>query len=310
MPAPATTTSLDWTTPPPGTNLRTVAAAAAFIIWAQSLFYLRAFKSTGKFVSMVIAMCVDIQFFVLILGIFILAAGNSFFLLFAECEADECDAGWTTPTNTIYSAFNMLILGDFDGAAIDGTNEYHVTRTVFVLSQFIVAIVLLNLLIAIMGETYGAINDKAELEFYKLRADLLVELEIFESPSSASTNFPARFFFADESSSRQRKSKGQGAHEAEAWRPPSAPRPASTLAVSGALGDGPDIDASWQPAVYESYPDAIKNQELASWALVLPEGHMPNNGSNYGAGAWYFTSLAEQARNQSTGQKRSGARVP
>ena len=61
------------------TNLRTVAAIAAFIIWAQLLFYLRAFKATGKFVSMIIAMCIDIKFFILILGIFILASGATLF---------------------------------------------------------------------------------------------------------------------------------------------------------------------------------------------------------------------------------------
>jgi hypothetical protein len=39
-------------------NMQTVAAVATFILWSQSLFYLRAFKSTGKFVSMVIAMVI------------------------------------------------------------------------------------------------------------------------------------------------------------------------------------------------------------------------------------------------------------
>ena len=141
--------------------------------------------------------------------------GNSFFLLFAGCGEPDCDAGWASPGDVIYSSFNMLILGDFDGDAIDATNEYHVTRTVFVMSQFIVAIVLLNLLIAIMGNTYGVINDKEELEYYKLRAALLTELELFESPSQR--NFPREF---DPSKSI---SYSKGVHS-EQWRSPTVAR--------------------------------------------------------------------------------------
>ena len=46
--------------------------------------------------------------------------------------------------------------------------------------------VAVNLLIAIMGDTYGRISAKEEIEFYKLRGDLIVELEIFESMSDKS----------------------------------------------------------------------------------------------------------------------------
>lgn len=168
-------------------NMRTVAAIATFILWSQSLFYLRAFQSTGKFVSMVIAMVIDIRFFVLILGIFVLAHANAFFLLFAGCNSSaDCTGGWDTVANVIYSSINMLIYGDFDLDSLDGTKEVRVTRTLFVISEFMVAVVLLNLLIAIMGATYDAISEKEDVEFYKLRASSLVELEAFLSKDALS----------------------------------------------------------------------------------------------------------------------------
>lgn len=176
-------------------NMKTIAAVATFILWSQSLFYLRAFKSTGKFVSMVIAMVIDIRFFVLILGIFVLATANAYFLLFAGCDVGngdtDCDSGWDTVSNTIYSSINMLIYGDFDLEAIDGTKEIRVARTLFVVSEFMVAVVLLNLLIAIMGATYETISEKEDVEFYKLRASSLVELESFLGKDA----FEAGLFF-------------------------------------------------------------------------------------------------------------------
>ena len=66
-------------------------------------------------------MCIDIRYFILILSVFIFGAGNAFFLLFAGCEEEGCDDGWSTPGTTVYSTFNMLILGDFDGDALDAT---------------------------------------------------------------------------------------------------------------------------------------------------------------------------------------------
>ena len=96
---------------------------------------------------------------------------------FAEIREELGD-----PANGLLLTFNMLLLADFDLGTFDG--EYTVLlRIMFVLSMIMTPIVLLNLLIALMSDSYERIQDRADTEFQLLRARLIREQEAFMSAS-------------------------------------------------------------------------------------------------------------------------------
>jgi len=56
----------------------------------------------------------------------------------------------------------MGALGDFDSTIYRVGYDKYYAFAMFVLATFIIAVVFMNMLIAIMGETFGAVTEAAE----------------------------------------------------------------------------------------------------------------------------------------------------
>ncbi|EGD77421.1 hypothetical protein PTSG_08519 [Salpingoeca rosetta] len=131
------------------------------------------FQSTGPLVRMILAICFDMRYFLLVLGISIVAGWTSFRLLLLNDNTLPVE-GLGDPANGLLLMFNLLLLADFDLDTFDG--DYVVLlRILFVISMVLVPVVLLNLLIALMSDSYERIQDRADIEFQLLRARILRE---------------------------------------------------------------------------------------------------------------------------------------
>ena len=161
-------------------HARAFLAVAVYLRWYGVLYYLQPFQSTGPLVRMILAIVYDMRYFMLVLCISIAAVWTSFRLLLLD-DATLPLEELGDPANGLLLTFNMLLLADFDLATFDG--EYTVLlRILFVLSMIMTPIVLLNLLIALMSDSYERIQDQADLEFQYLRARILAEQEAWLSP--------------------------------------------------------------------------------------------------------------------------------
>ena len=60
-----------------------------------------------------------------------------------------------------------MTLGNYDYDLIGSTPYSKMAKVVFVLFQILIPILLLNMLIAMMGNTYGIVIESAEKEFLK-----------------------------------------------------------------------------------------------------------------------------------------------
>ena len=58
-------------------------------------------------------------------------------------------------------------------------------RLMFVLFQVLIPILLLNMLIAMMGNTYATVNEKSEKEFLKMWAKIIMSIERSVPPDKA-----------------------------------------------------------------------------------------------------------------------------
>ncbi|EGD80207.1 hypothetical protein PTSG_10886 [Salpingoeca rosetta] len=158
-------------------HARAFLALAVYLRWYRLLYYLQPFQSTGPLVRMILVICYDMRYFLLVLGISIVAAWTSFRLLLRDDSALPVEE-LGDPANGLLLMFNMLLLADFDLATFDG--DYVVLlRILFVISMVLVPVVLLNLLIALMSDSYERIQDRADIEFQLLRARILHEQEKF-----------------------------------------------------------------------------------------------------------------------------------
>jgi hypothetical protein len=93
--------------------------------------------------------------------------------------------------NNLYS--NLPTISYFNPRTTSESTT-HTLNVMFILVFFIFPIILLNLLIAVMGDSYGRIAATAEIEFHLLRAQCIVEQElVFSSKELNNERFFPRF---------------------------------------------------------------------------------------------------------------------
>jgi hypothetical protein len=128
-----------------------------------------------------------------VLLIVFLGASSAMFLLVSARGADTA-VGFEGPGITLFTTFRMMILGDFDTAefVVGGDANQWVIRVVFVLTMVLVLIILLNLLIALLSDSYEKIQDRAYIEFQLARGRIVLAQEalFFESQFNDPALFP------------------------------------------------------------------------------------------------------------------------
>lgn len=138
--------------------------------WVYMLFFLLGYQQTGPIVVMMQKMFVqDVMLFVIIYGVFLLGFAQAFYIELGE-------TGWGAFLNRIQSCFSTM-LGDIN---FDEYKEaQHPILSTFLITFYIVVIsvMLLNLLIAMMGDTYSKICEDARMIWQLERARILFSIE-------------------------------------------------------------------------------------------------------------------------------------
>ena len=135
-----------------------------FFMWFKFLYFLRIFKSTGYLIRMIVEVVYDMRNFFLVLLITIAAFGDSF-LRIAVANVNVIDPDTKEETVNIFTTgfFDSMIytyrmiLGDFD---ISGFGEVAtpLVMILFLLCTIFNMIVMLNLLIAIISDSYAKVT--------------------------------------------------------------------------------------------------------------------------------------------------------
>ncbi|XP_052822662.1 transient receptor potential cation channel subfamily V member 5 [Octopus bimaculoides] len=144
--------------------------------WCVLLFFARGMVLTGPFVTMVYKMIIgDVFRFVIIYLIMVGAFAQAFFFLFRDID----DSSITTFRDLVATIINLfqMTLGEF---SYDHMNQAHystLTKLLFIVFMILIPILLLNMLIAMMGNTYQSVINKAEIEWKKQWAKTISVLE-------------------------------------------------------------------------------------------------------------------------------------
>lgn len=122
---------------------------------------------------MMIEILWDMLPFLLVMGFLILGFSGAFYILFTPDMTQEgrgqLPSAFTNFQSSLLSTF-LMILGSFDiNVFKESTPHSDMAIFMFCLYQVLGMIVLLNLLIAIMGDTFDRVRDREALHFWKGR---------------------------------------------------------------------------------------------------------------------------------------------
>merc|ERR1712054_657693 len=87
--------------------------------------------------------------------------------------------GYDGPADALYTTYKMLLLADFDDGEFAIGDSQILIKLLFVFSSLLGTIVILNLLIARMSDSYERIQEEAEMERLRLQARIIQKYEIF-----------------------------------------------------------------------------------------------------------------------------------
>lgn len=137
--------------------LHTLHAIACALMWFKFLYFLRIFKTTGYLIRMIIEVIFDMKVFFIVLVIVLCAFGDAFLSLSNGNASDELHfAGHSFAEALLYSY--RMSLGDFQLDSFNDSANSLTAWIFFLLSTILVMIVMLNLLIAIISESFDKIN--------------------------------------------------------------------------------------------------------------------------------------------------------
>ena len=141
---------------------RIISSLAVLVMWLKFLFYLRLFAPYAALIRMVVEICKDISVFAVLFILAVVGFGNAYYILSLNMPTDNRKemAGTNFFQALIYSYRNGL--GDFNTNHFNETDISILLWFIFVSQTVLIQIVLLNLLIAIMGDTFNKVTEKKE----------------------------------------------------------------------------------------------------------------------------------------------------
>ncbi|XP_043278629.1 uncharacterized protein iav isoform X1 [Venturia canescens] len=144
--------------------------------WFLLMFFAGAVRLTGPFVTMVYSMITgDMLTFGIIYMVVLFGFSQSFYFLYK---------GFPGVKSSLYSSYHstwmalfQITLGDYSYSDLSYTTYPNLSKTVFAIFMVLVPILLLNMLIAMMGNTYAHVIEQSEKEWMKQWAKIVVSLE-------------------------------------------------------------------------------------------------------------------------------------
>nr|XP_042896955.1 transient receptor potential cation channel subfamily V member 5 [Parasteatoda tepidariorum] len=125
------------------------------------LFFCRGFKLVGPFVVMIYKMILtDLLCFVTIYIVFVLGFAQAYYVIFLSYKADK-PSFFDDPIQSILAMF-IMSLSEFGDTyeQFNYTAHPNIAKVIFIMYMAIVALLLINMLIAMMGKTYQDIAER------------------------------------------------------------------------------------------------------------------------------------------------------
>jgi transient receptor potential cation channel subfamily V protein 6 len=150
-------------------------AVSFLFAWFHFVWLFMGFKSTGHFVIMVYEILIDdVAPFTLILGFFLVAFSTAMYVTIQPASSRSLSSFY----EQTLSCFEWLTNGGYEGDVVASVQRGETLMTVLMATFTILGgVVLLNLLIAMMGDTYAKVSENAVAKWQLQRARIMLRLE-------------------------------------------------------------------------------------------------------------------------------------
>ncbi|EGD77193.1 WD-40 repeat protein [Salpingoeca rosetta] len=152
---------------------RTVLAFTVVLQWIGLLYFLLPFQRTGPLVLMLLQILRDTYVFLAVLLVVVLGATNSLYVFLHDAGG----GGFTDVAQALFTTTTMLLFGGYDDSLFTSASDNLSLRVVFIAVMFLVLVILLNLLIAILSDSYERIQDRSAMELTMAKAKILDDQE-------------------------------------------------------------------------------------------------------------------------------------
>jgi hypothetical protein len=136
-------------------------------MWIKVFYWMRLFSSLAYYVKLIMQTISDSFPFMIMVAIIISAFANYFYVIQNVLQHENPDESYydgyygSGLGDVLVSVYLMGALGDFDSGAFTQGYNRMAAMSMFLLATFIIAVVFMNMLIAIMGETFGQVLEGA-----------------------------------------------------------------------------------------------------------------------------------------------------
>jgi hypothetical protein len=148
-------------------TIRTIGAIGCWFMWIKVFYWMRLFKATAHFITLIFTTIYDVRIFTLMLLIIIIAFANFFFIMNLNTPmglGDNSTTYYYMPDYGLGKVMNSLMgayfisLGEFDYGGYGSGEHFYVVWIFFTLGSFLMLVVFMNMLIAIMGDTFSVVQ--------------------------------------------------------------------------------------------------------------------------------------------------------
>lgn len=160
------------------------ASCAVLIMYLRLFYFGRIFKATATIVRMIIEVTQDIKPFMVITFIMVLGFTNAFYILALnkpDPDAGEEDEGRFTDDHFLKAVTYtwQQSLGEFDTESYEELNREALAYVLWFGNTFMVMVLFLNLLIAVLSDSFDKIQETLKNNLYKEFARMMVDNEMF-----------------------------------------------------------------------------------------------------------------------------------
>ena len=150
---------------PERSSQRVIAAISTLFLWIKVLDWMQLFGPTSFFIKLITETIIDIQHFFIIFTVALFMIGVPMYILQLNRTEDNAIVEETFGSIWLLNAFYnqyMLALGEFTIDAFDDEPQVYLCYAMFLGATFFTQITFLNMLIALMGDTYGKVMEAKE----------------------------------------------------------------------------------------------------------------------------------------------------
>ena len=152
----------------------TLSGISVLMVWLKLFYFGRIFLSTAAMIRMILEIVADMKYFLLVLLLAIAGFGNCFFILARNFSPMFTGDTWFRAFLYSYN----IAMGEFNTDSFEDVDDEHLLYTLWFMNTMITLIIFLNLLIAIMGDTFDRVQETAENNKLKELASIMIENEL------------------------------------------------------------------------------------------------------------------------------------